>query len=320
MRLSGLKNKLNRYLNKTIINSKENNGIIVIYNYIDIRSETEALNTLDLFEVSFFNFLKIQPTLIKSFTFGKTDFSNFNAGLTRLRREVEILEKIIERIAMPDEPYSFDIELNNNITSTTDYDKFNEMFSDLCKSIETISIKDKAICSLKFQGFERGSNHLQFLVEALNGIDLDMLYAYLNKALDVAKEFILLSGAFAGNKLLQAKARSLNADAKLKGLQADLLKISSEDKNNFIAKEIETSDLLLKSKIAEKATENLINKIIELLEKGNVITPSLNAPKYIDKKDDSTFFINEEELKRIIEEKNKPKKLEGNKQDPKSQS
>lgn len=318
MRLSGLKSKLNRYLNKTIINSKENNGIIVIHNYIDIRSETEALNTLDLFEVSFFNFLKIQPTLIKPFTFGKSDFSNFNAGLTRLRREVEILEKIIERIAMPDEPYSFDIELNNNITSITDYDKFNKMLSDLCKAIETININDKAICSLKFQGFERGSNHLQFLVEALNGIELDMLYAYLNKALEVAQEFIATTMLWNTNKLIKAKIKTFESDANLKNAKAKLISVGGEDKKNFILDEIDNTKLLQKGKIAEKATENLINKIIELLENGNLITPSLNAPKYIDQKDDNTFFINEEELKRIIEEKNKPKELEGNEQDPKS--
>lgn len=319
MRLSDLKNRLNLYIQKTIPNIGKANTSYNMYNYIEIRNETEKLAILNLFENHFFNFLRIIPaTNGRFYVFGQSDYQNFLNGLNTLRREVEILDNIIDKITIPDLPYLFDIELSKNITSMDDLNGFNKLLNDLCKSLETICISDKAICSLKFLGFERGSNHLQFLVESLNEIDIDTTYAYINKALEIAKEFLLLSGIWATNKLALAKAKSWESDAKLKEAQSKILLIADEDKKNFIANEIANSPILLKDKILEKATENLINRFIAIIEKGNTIVPSINAPKYIVQKAENVYCINEDELKRIVEEKNKPKEIESD-AEPKQQ-
>lgn len=311
MRLSDLKERLNKYIQKTKPNSEIGSNISRLYNYLEIRSETEAISALGLFESNFFNFLKIVPNIDnRVFYFGRSDYQNFERGLTALRREVIILEDIIQKIAIPDDPYALDIELSSNIELMSDLKSFNNLLNDLCKALETITIDDKAICILKFHGFERGSNHIQFLIEAINNIDSDTVYAYTNKALSIAKEFIYLSGLWATNKLVKAKAKSWEADANLKNAQANVIKIADEDKKNFIKSELDKSEICLTDKIMEKATENLINKFIAILEKGNSITPSINAPKYIVKENDNVFSINEEELKRILDERKKPKEIE----------
>ena len=319
MRLSDLRERLNKYIQKTNPNidmANNNNVSVVIHNYFEIRNETESISALNLFESIFFNFLKIIPNSNdRQIFFGRSDWTNFEKGLRSLRREVLILEKIISKIVIPDDPYLFDIELSSNIEKMSDLKNFNDLLNDLCKAIETIDINDKAICILKFQGFERGSNHIQFLIEAINNIDQDIVYAYLIKALNIAKEFLYLSGLWTTNKLVRAKAKSWEADANLKNAQANVIKIADEDKKNFIKSELENSKVCLTDEIREKATENLINKFIAILEKGNAITPSINAPKYIVQGNDNIFAINEEELKKILDERKKPKGIESSNQE-----
>ena len=107
----------------------------------------------------------------------------------------------------------------------------------------------------------------------------------------------------------KAKINNYNANTRKQNAEAESIEIDNETKKQFIHNEIENNKSLIKEKISEKETGNLINKVIDLLECKNIIKPSLNAPDYI-KKENDKISIDDEKLQKIIEEKKQKSLIE----------
>jgi len=317
MKLLKLQKELETFLQESVQDVERNplTATVLLKNYSQIRDAVSKVRILNVFESEEFTFLEgFQPVSNQENTFIGYKYDSFERGLQSLRSSAEFLLAILSKITQADDPYQFDIELAENISTMNDLEKFNEKLADLCKAIQAVTVDDKAICHLKFHGFEKGSNYVQFVVEAGDSLDIDTVFAYLNAALNVAREFLILLGMWTGHKLVSAKAKSWLAEARLKNAEAALKEaqiITDDDKKNFIKNEIEQQVALLGEKIQEVRTIHVINKFIELMEAGNKISPSLAAPSYVTQ-DEEKIAIDMEKLAKTIANRHKPKELENN--------
>lgn len=308
MRLVEIRNILKNLID-TKIEEKPFGNYVHIDNFNKISENVNKVNSIHLFPANYFQFIELNIR----YPNGKYPFSEvdkFKSDFNALKNLITPTYQALNNMIRVDNPYQFNITLSKDIKTMDDYKKFNELINEFCKTAQALSYEGKAICRLDFYGFEKGSDILQFIVNAIsNFIEIDILFAYLNKVISVAKEFLALRESYYNNKLVKAKINNYNANTRKQNAEAESIEIDNETKKQFIHNEIENNKSLIKEKISEKETGNLINKVIDLLESKNIIKPSLNAPDYI-KKENDKISIDDEKLQKIIEEKKQKSLIE----------
>jgi len=313
MKLNELNNTLIQFLDKCEFNIKDIDGLSAkIENSKTIFSELKKLQELDLFDLNDFKLLTEMNNIginnnLQNLNLNPNMISRWKGLLNDIRSKVSTISRILSKITREENQYQFNIKLSSKIKYMDDYFKFNNLICELTKDIQAISLENQAVCKLKFNGFEKGSDYIQFIVEAINGTNIDELYAYLNNLISIAKEFIIIKGLYLGNEWVKEKIRLTRAQANLTEKEVQEKEIDNQLRHNFIEQKLSDAKDGLTEKIEEKLSEKIILKLIEIIEQQNEIIPSLNAPTYITQ--DEKNIINYEKLKEIVEANNKPKQL-----------
>lgn len=313
MKLNELNNTLIQFLDKCEFNIKDIDGLPAkIENSKTIFSELKKLQELDLFDLNDFKLLTEMNNIginndLQNLNLNPNMISRWKGLLNDIRSKVSTISRILSKITREENQYQFNIKLSSKIKYMDDYFKFNNLICELTKDIQAISLENQAVCKLKFNGFEKGSDYIQFIVEAINGTNIDELYAYLNNLISIAKEFIIIKGLYLGNEWVKEKIRLTRAQANLTEKEVQEKEIDNQLRHNFIEQKLSDAKDGLTEKIEEKLSEKIILKLIEIIEQQNEIIPSLNAPTYITQ--DEKNIINYEKLKEIVEANNKPKQL-----------
>ncbi len=313
MKLNELNNTLIQFLDKCEFNIKDIDGLHAkIENSKTIFSELKKLQELDLFDLNDFKLLTEMNNIginndLQNLNLNPNMISRWKGLLNDIRSKVSTISRILSKITREENQYQFNIKLSSKIKYMDDYFKFNNLICELTKDIQAISLENQAVCKLKFNGFEKGSDYIQFIVEAINGTNIDELYAYLNNLISIAKEFIIIKGLYLGNEWVKEKIRLTRAQANLTEKEVQEKEIDNQLRHNFIEQKLSDAKDGLTEKIEEKLSEKIILKLIEIIEQQNEIIPSLNAPTYITQ--DEKNIINYEKLKEIVEANNKPKQL-----------
>jgi hypothetical protein len=235
-----------------------------------------------------------------------TQYSNLSNYISQVNSRLPIYWSILDTMVEEQDEFIINIKLSEGqINSLEELNKFNKELSAVFKNI----IKHHGFGGdVKFVGFDTGTSWYKMLI-----VGAPIVYGGFMGCLDIAEKLITIR-----KEWYESESIKLSFEMQLEQKERSKKEFDRHiDKMLNAKKEEHISDLFNKLNIQLDGNEQGnsisigIDKIIELIEKGNEIHPSLNLPEYIEIADRVNYKIDYEKIKLITIKKNdKPKKIE----------